>query len=961
MGFNIFLNQYKKKKGAKKTMVLPVDLEQEAKRYMYDYMEGDISQVDIYNKERQACTEIRLNVNVVPVVSNVLTNYKTEIVRYEGSDSAVCLNYTALPNGKATSDSQMTTNKDIDWDDITAVRDTQLSRSGFGYNYHCGLDIFSNYHFRVSPENFKTICVLNSKSHEEETDHKNYNTLWDKMREYDGSGVMDINDYTNESIGYIHLFTAEEVLEPAEAVATYQTEQDGWYGFKNISNLRAFDEEHQCLDIHSPMAHRSANDFIDLTPERDLFDFYPKWNPYRSREEKNWNYCLTYPYSSTTEVSFIRSSTSSLVIASFDEIGNNGYTYITTVCKHGLKEGDYINLYSGDDVIIANARVFSIGSGTPDEKNLNRDYIFSIKSIDTISRNYLYKDEHVTPDDANDDRYHDYPLLLTIEGILDTYGKGAYYTLDGKQAFDSSKEGRDDQIPVPIFEGNWINPDINTLDLSMKRIENGMECSYYVRINAKLPNFKGAVDVIDEYKVQNDDQILEAYSMNSNNLFSNENGRMAFAKTIYRDNVGAVTYTENIPFDLLLNNRKQPLSDIFFTIFKNNKGWKEWYKDKVVNTEDIEYSHVFGKITCAFELSRTSELVMDRENQPRYKTIHTINNIYQFFEGEDISKINQKYRDDDDDFDEVNWEKNRFFYNDVVEYSRAESRERSIQQVQFRFNTAQRELQDSNDSFTGITFDTVMSDDYDYESFRTGVIEYNNGNPKTNTPDNPSYNLFYQCEGYYYQPHYKIPVRTVSASKTSTYSNVVPARKDTKILDNDLVRLVTRGDNYAELQTKVILHNSYYDTYFYGVVEGIENTYTCNLKLYKDYELTKQITGEELLNVVTRIQNAPNTFSYIKPNPENASYADFLEDGSFMFQWRAILPNGYDENDEEEYPFANNYLYVDKKIVFFLRRQWWDRLEKVNVDKFPAERSGMVVNTTVFDEYVKDDDINCLI
>ena len=44
-------------------------------------------------------------------------------------------------------------------------------------------------------------------------------------------------------------------------------------------------------------ANRNACEFIDLYPDRTLFSFLPKYNKYRKRAEKNWDYCITYPKS----------------------------------------------------------------------------------------------------------------------------------------------------------------------------------------------------------------------------------------------------------------------------------------------------------------------------------------------------------------------------------------------------------------------------------------------------------------------------------------------------------------------------------------------------------------------------------------------------------------------------------------------------------------------------------------
>ena len=52
------------------------------------------------------------------------------------------------------------------------------------------------------------------------------------------------------------------------------------------------------LTLNKCMNNREACDFIDMYPDRSLFSFTPNINKYRgNRAERNWDYCITYPYS----------------------------------------------------------------------------------------------------------------------------------------------------------------------------------------------------------------------------------------------------------------------------------------------------------------------------------------------------------------------------------------------------------------------------------------------------------------------------------------------------------------------------------------------------------------------------------------------------------------------------------------------------------------------------------------
>ena len=188
-------------------MTLPIDLDNSNKLFLQEYLEGNLSQIDLYNKERMECTDFRLNVSIVPIISNVLTNYKTEIVRFEGSDSATTLSYETIPNKNLINDNNVSLQykgSDFVWNDLNAVSDTQLTQEGLGFTYHCGIDIFNNYHFRVEPSNFKSVCFVKNKTRYSET----FNTLFDYMREYNGKEVEGYDEYKKKPMGdYLHLFT----------------------------------------------------------------------------------------------------------------------------------------------------------------------------------------------------------------------------------------------------------------------------------------------------------------------------------------------------------------------------------------------------------------------------------------------------------------------------------------------------------------------------------------------------------------------------------------------------------------------------------------------------------------------------------------------------------------------------------------------------------------------------------
>ena len=82
------------------------------------------------------------------------------------------------------------------------------------------------------------------------------------------------------------------------------------------------------------------------------------------------------------------------------------------------------------------------------------------------------------------------------------------------------------------------------------------------------------------------------------------------------------------------------------------------------------------------------------------------------------------------------------FYNDLVCYSSYDDYGPPYKQMCFRFNTAQRELNSGDmvyQYFSSITFDNVVSDDYDDNGFQSQTSTY-------------STNICDLLEGYYYTP-----------------------------------------------------------------------------------------------------------------------------------------------------------------------------------------------------------------
>ena len=142
--------------------------------------------------------------------------------------------------------------------------------------------------------------------------------------------------------------------------------------------------------------NKEAGQFIDMTPERDLFYFTPKKNKYRQRLEYNWDYFLTYPaesYHGDENDTILKGKHKGLPLSVFTFIGSDEtsiyYEYISpngnnmvmfrSPIKHNLSVGDSVILkFSNGENI--KCTVTKVGTN----ENEYKDRYFSVKTADFV-------------------------------------------------------------------------------------------------------------------------------------------------------------------------------------------------------------------------------------------------------------------------------------------------------------------------------------------------------------------------------------------------------------------------------------------------------------------------------------------------------------------------------------------------------------------------------------------------
>lgn len=287
-------------------------------------------------------------------------------------------------------------------------------------------------------------------------------------------------------------------------------------------------------------------------------------------------------------------------------------------------------------------------------------------------------------------------------------------------------------------------------EIRVGRIVEGIKCQYYIRQFKKLPNFN-RLGINPKYGVT-DAEINKGM----NNPFSTTLNKLAFAKNAYGDNVAQIIYDDDIMIEGLVDNLNRPLTEIYLTIIKNNKGNEKWYEQGRIGDEDVEFSHCFGKISSGFDLPTFSH---------KYN-VHKIHNIKNLTDKASQPKNVLSYINESVSPLETNITKDKTtFYGDIVEYSPLKMEERVLEDVYYRFNTKQREIC-NNPNYQSFNIDEIIYDDYDFQrdgsnsDFKAITVQYGaNINENTKEGAEGFKNVNVNPEGYYYKPHYKIQLR----------------------------------------------------------------------------------------------------------------------------------------------------------------------------------------------------------
>lgn len=835
---NILLGSAKHKLGTNEDNFIELNLTSSEREIPYTEDSYTLDAYKQYYKEKDESEKYRLAFTITPYCTNVLFNVITEIVYNEGSsDCGVVLwSKDTLDNNSFYPYQTKYVNKGLGlFLRKNFIRDTTYSlpeidgKLGGTLEYHCGFDIFNNHYFRK--KDFVNIGRVNYNDGE-----TNFNTLSDYQRRNDGSIVTfeplktkpnTVDELSLDAVNK-HVYQKDTVTSYFDAISNNLTDENGWLGFRNkstfsFSNIGPTPEEDNYypsgLTVNRCMNNRNIGDFIDMYPDRTLFSFVPKYNKHRQRVEPNWDYCITYPFSSTNDCYLIHNADYDIngikakIVTRVEGTNFPLNLFFKTAIRHNLTEGDLITMTfvipTGDETTVKNTdypvRVTAVGNENGD----NKEHYFSVHT-ESILNEVTYLDNN-----------------NNVAGIISNFN-----------------------------------------DIRVRKNEDGADCEYYVRFFRKIKTYNSSLN------------------------------KLAFSQNIYSDQVAQIIFTEDINTSGLVDNRNRPISELFLTIIKRNKGWETWYRSNNAASNfanlNVEYSHCFGKVTSGFDLGRDADFA-------EYN-VHRIHNV-------DTTKTtgiasSPSSLEDNLTISGVD------FVGDIVQYSPYRLEETSIEDVYHRFNTAQRELTD-NPQYSGFTYDEIFVDDFELSGdSSTNFIETHNINDELGI----SY-INVLPEGYIYKPHYRVKLRNFSDTVNS--GRHIAINYEFKSV-NGLRYTIKTDRNYYFQPASGDFEGSL--VYIYKMDNGINYTLATTGHC-TDVDKNDSFKTVEI-ELSTAVDIAENCLIF-RHNTEMPSDAINIEDGSGRYIWKEIMPFSEVPADDELYDsqFTNGAHYHHNNISFYLKRQ----------------------------------------
>lgn len=907
---------------------LDVEIKQHTKVFPFGNVIDTIDQRQQFETERENCTNYRLILTVNPYCSNILFNTVTEIVQNEGNDKTDDGNKLIFVNSKAISVSNTgdyeIKGKNKNVTNVDMVRNTEYANGKSPFVYHCGWDIFNNHILRNQTfklvNSYKTppIVTFSTKDKDgkeiKDKDGKDieqnvnvFNTIRDFMRDANGDNIKlhrrtDIDTIDTDKTDK-RLYLVDDVLSFEDSMNANIYEQNGWFGFNNRSSIVTTEWNDKIKEWKDMQTAKVFNDedslacgFIEMYPDSSLYSFSPKYNKFQNREEHNWDICITYPYKNDYGYEYDEDT---------NKIDLNKKNIKLIVTK--TSDNDIINA-----LLLANVRKTKGTSGQ--DILLFRSFVkHNLKTGDKFK--LFYSDDKETYTEIKDILFE----VVNIGNLESEYQDYYFYINNIQDVYDS--------IGKEILDG---------YSFRFIKVVNNRECKYYFRKFKKLPNFKFKKRDLTDEDVDNNGKFKDYIDENCSTkegkmlLFNKEQYPLAFSNTVYGDGNTQIVFTDSIDIDKLTDNLGRPITELYITFIKRNKGHDVWYNATHTPQElkEIEFSHCFSEVISGLKMH--NEPYDSDDLKDLRKELNDITCI--------TTKDENLFFDKDIDIDNTNE-----FYGDLVELSQATMKETVLSDICFRFNTEQRE----NGTFAKCgkyVYDAIITDDYDLAGFVCDANELDEKN-------------IIRKEGYYYKAHYPIKVREFGAMRQGSHKEIKVSSCKPKQSNGMFIEVVSTLRSGVTSGSIVYLYDTEQNNkkvaeltvnsvqssvrFLLNTMKRKDANYTPIFDYISIFDIVKGLLyservvkkGEKWTNeygleeiaekddITVKDYSQPKYIMRLK-NIDIPHYAYEVGENSNVFLWRDVLNVGNKDTVElTEYPFANGHFYINKEINFFLKRQ----------------------------------------
>lgn len=244
------------------------------------------------------------------------------------------------------------------------------------------------------------------------------------------------------------------------------------------------------------------------------------------------------------------------------------------------------------------------------------------------------------------------------------------------------------------------------------------------------------------------------------------------------------------------------------------------------------------------------------------------------------------------------------FIGDLVSYNDMECIEIEIGDMYHRFNTAQREYDQSQleKKRYNFTVHEVMGNDFDNGG--NNVISYTNTNHQENILP----------EGYCYKAHYKVRLGEFGPVRQGSHRTVIVQSAQPIHAGEILIKVICSFKHNLYGGNELYICDDINRIWYKSMVRDIIDDYTVLINPISNTETPyiNWITTSEMLSA--------GTLKLRKKNYDIPDYAANILTNTFV--WRDRLPNGDINNDVTKgMPFASGCFYIDTIVNFHLLRQ----------------------------------------